>query len=148
MKQFVRPFVKISLSGPSSKPVCQALRQNRTPCSKPVCQALRQNTPWSKPVCQALRQNTPCSKPVCQALCLETFSSRIPYVGSTSTFLYFDLYLNTAYAAHYVYFTGRIVTLLASNCLFYCVKNISHPLCRTGNDTEGGVRVEFCIVRI
>ena len=26
------------------------------------------------------------------------------YIGSTPTFLYFDLYLNTAYAAHYVYF--------------------------------------------
>ena len=26
-----------------------------------------------------------------------------PYIGSTLTFLYFDLYLNTAYAAHYVY---------------------------------------------
>ena len=25
------------------------------------------------------------------------------YIGSTPTFLYFDLYLNTAYAAHYVY---------------------------------------------
>ena len=24
-------------------------------------------------------------------------------IGSTPTFLYFDLYLNTAYAAHYVY---------------------------------------------
>ena len=27
------------------------------------------------------------------------------YISSTPTFLYFDLYLNTAYAAHYVYFT-------------------------------------------
>ena len=26
------------------------------------------------------------------------------HIGSTPTFLYFDLYLNTAYAAHYVYF--------------------------------------------
>ena len=26
-----------------------------------------------------------------------------PYIGSTPTFLYFDLYLYTAYAAHYVY---------------------------------------------
>ena len=25
------------------------------------------------------------------------------HIGSTPTFLYFDLYLNTAYAAHYVY---------------------------------------------
>ena len=30
------------------------------------------------------------------------------YIGSTPTFLYFDLYLNTAYAAHYVYFTTRL----------------------------------------
>ena len=29
------------------------------------------------------------------------------HIGSTSTFLYFDLYLNdTAYAAHYVYFSN------------------------------------------
>ena len=27
------------------------------------------------------------------------------YISSTPTFLYFDLYLNTAYASHYVYFT-------------------------------------------
>ena len=26
-------------------------------------------------------------------------------IGSTPTFLYFDLYLYSAYAAHYVYFT-------------------------------------------
>ena len=25
------------------------------------------------------------------------------YIGSTPTFLYFDLYFNTAHAAHYVY---------------------------------------------
>ena len=29
----------------------------------------------------------------------------MPYIGSTPTFLYFDLYLYSAYAAHYVYFT-------------------------------------------
>ena len=28
---------------------------------------------------------------------------RFPFIGSTPTFLYFDLYLNTAYAAHNVY---------------------------------------------
>ena len=27
------------------------------------------------------------------------------HISSAPTFLYFDLYLNTAYAAHYVYFT-------------------------------------------
>ena len=26
-------------------------------------------------------------------------------IGSTLTFFYFDLYLNTAYAAHYVYYS-------------------------------------------
>ena len=35
---------------------------------------------------------------------LETLDFTIR-IGSTPTFLYFDLYLNTAYAAHYVYFT-------------------------------------------
>ena len=33
---------------------------------------------------------------------LETLNFTI-HIGSTPTFLYFDLYLNTAYAAHYVY---------------------------------------------
>ena len=34
---------------------------------------------------------------------LETLDHTI-HIGSTPTFLYFDLYLNTAYAAHYVNF--------------------------------------------
>ena len=42
------------------------------------------------------------------------------YIGSTPTFLYFDLYLNTAYAAHYVYFTIKI---LVFNCLFIYIKH-------------------------
>ena len=33
------------------------------------------------------------------------------YIGSTRTFLYFDLYFNTAYATHYVYFTFLEVRL-------------------------------------
>ena len=33
---------------------------------------------------------------------LETLDYTIR-IGSTTTFLYFDLYLNSAYAAHYVY---------------------------------------------
>ena len=33
---------------------------------------------------------------------LETFDHTIR-IGSTPTFLYFDLYLHSAYAAHYVY---------------------------------------------
>ena len=35
---------------------------------------------------------------------LETLDYTIR-IGSTSTFLYFDLYLYSAYAAHYVYFS-------------------------------------------
>ena len=35
---------------------------------------------------------------------LETLDYTI-YIGSTPTFLYFDLYLYSAYAAHFVYFT-------------------------------------------
>ena len=34
--------------------------------------------------------------------CYECYIYRIR-IGSTPTFLYFDLYLNTAYAGHYVY---------------------------------------------
>ena len=33
------------------------------------------------------------------------------HIDSTPTFLYFDLSLNTAYAAHYVYVSGYIVTV-------------------------------------
>ena len=33
------------------------------------------------------------------------------YIGSTSTFLYFHLYLYTVYAAHYVYFTENFSEL-------------------------------------
>ena len=36
------------------------------------------------------------------------------HIGSTSIFLYFDLYLNTAYAAHY--------TFIIRNCL--CARNL------------------------
>ena len=36
---------------------------------------------------------------------LETLDYTIR-IGSTSIFLYFDLYLYSAYAAHYVYFNG------------------------------------------
>ena len=34
------------------------------------------------------------------------------HIVSTPTFLYFDLYLNTAYAAHYVYFTFIVFCLI------------------------------------
>ena len=39
---------------------------------------------------------------------LETLDFAL-YIGSTPTFLYFDLYLNTAYAAHYVYFIVDVI---------------------------------------
>ena len=35
-----------------------------------------------------------------ETACLRLY---FPYIGSTPTFLYFDLYLYSAYAAHYVY---------------------------------------------
>ena len=42
---------------------------------------------------------------------LETLDLII-HIRSTPTFSYFDLYLNTAYAAHYVYFMLIVVTEL------------------------------------
>ena len=44
---------------------------------------------------------------------LETLDHTIR-IGSTPTFLYFDLYLYFAYAAHYVYF--NIAMMLSVNC--------------------------------
>ena len=35
------------------------------------------------------------------------------HIGSTPTFLYFDLYLNTAYAAHYVYRSAKSIQSVA-----------------------------------
>ena len=43
---------------------------------------------------------------------LETLDYTIR-IGSTPTFLYFDLYLYSAYAAHYVYFTFRSFTFVS-----------------------------------
>ena len=42
---------------------------------------------------------------------LETLDYTIR-IGSTSTFLYFDLYLHFAYAAHYVYLKYKMVGVL------------------------------------
>ena len=43
---------------------------------------------------------------------LETLDYTI-HIGSTPTFLYFDLYLYSAYAAHYVYLKiAQVVTAL------------------------------------
>ena len=39
---------------------------------------------------------------------LETLDFTI-HIGSTLTFLYFDLYLNITYAAHYVYYTYKCI---------------------------------------
>ena len=33
----------------------------------------------------------------------------LDYIGSTPTFLYFDLYLYSAYATHYVYTNGNVL---------------------------------------
>ena len=50
-----------------------------------------------------------------EGLMLETLDYTIR-IGSTPTFLYFDLYLYSAYAAHYVYFTFGSFTA-ATLCL-------------------------------
>ena len=46
-------------------------------------------------------------------------------IDSTSTFFYFDLYLHTAYAAHYVYFTIKFVGFNSQNCSYKMLTN--HP---------------------
>ena len=38
---------------------------------------------------------------------LETLVDYTIHIGSTPTFLYFNFYVYSAYAAHYVYFTKR-----------------------------------------
>ena len=45
---------------------------------------------------------------------LETLDYTIR-IGSTPTFLYFDLYLYSAYAAHFVYLTEMSARLLGSD---------------------------------
>ena len=50
---------------------------------------------------------------------LETFDLAF-YIGSTPTFLYFDLYLNTAYAAHYVYLTHTSFTYTSNHVNVRC----------------------------
>ena len=47
---------------------------------------------------------------------LETLDFTIN-IGSTPTYLYFDLYLNTAYAAHYVYFFTDVILTIFLKCL-------------------------------
>ena len=48
---------------------------------------------------------------------LETLDFTIN-IGSTPTYLYFDLYLNTAYAAHYVYFFTDVILTIFLKCLW------------------------------
>ena len=43
-------------------------------------------------------------------------------IGSTPTFLYYDLYLYSAYAAHYVYFIEYIDFQKASSIIFVLYK--------------------------
>ena len=40
-------------------------------------------------------------------------------IGSTSTFLYFDLYLYSAYAAHYVYSNNNTLNLYSAKSIVY-----------------------------
>ena len=47
---------------------------------------------------------------------LETLNYTIR-IGSTPTFLYFDLYLYSAYAAHYVYYRIKVVRVASRNML-------------------------------
>ena len=49
---------------------------------------------------------------------LETLDHTIR-IGSTPTFLYFDLYLYSAYAAHYVYFYQ--MRLISRQIMIVCV---------------------------
>ena len=49
---------------------------------------------------------------------LETLDYTI-HIGSTPTFLYFDLYLYSAYAAHYVYYTTFITLRLYICYIFF-----------------------------
>ena len=51
---------------------------------------------------------------ICEESSLEKVGPRIQYIGCTSTFLYFDLYFNTAYAAQPVYYTVEKIILILS----------------------------------
>ena len=50
---------------------------------------------------------------------LETLDFTIR-IGSTPTFLYFDLYLHSAYAAHYVYFSIHTLGVIKIKQKLYC----------------------------
>ena len=56
---------------------------------------------------------------------LETLDYTIR-IDSTLTFLYFDLYLYSAYAAHYIYFI--IVSTTAVSNLMFTLPNLAHVL--------------------
>ena len=65
---------------------------------------------------RALRQRETCFHDVMflsdEGPTLRKTSNFTFHIGSAPTFLYFDLYLNTAYAAHHVYFAFRICNSL------------------------------------
>ena len=56
---------------------------------------------------------------------LETLDYTIR-IGGTPTFLYFDLYLYSAYAAHYVYFVDNIVHRVQHSIVHDLWQNISY----------------------
>ena len=58
---------------------------------------------------------------------LETLNFTI-HVGSTPTFSNFDLYLNTAYAAHYIYIHQHVdITKQTDYLWWFHVKNFCYP---------------------
>ena len=68
---------------------------------------------------------TPCP-PIHLSLCLfvnmiETWLDLVFYITSTPTLLYFVLYFNTVYPAHYVYYTIWIFFVFLLACLLACL---------------------------
>ena len=69
---------------------------------------------------------------------LETLHHTI-CIGSTPTFLYFDLYLYSAYAAHYVYVNKDSLLIIV---IFYCF-NFSYRLLFMSKTKENRVYTMF-----
>ena len=74
---------------------------------------------------------------------LETLDYTIR-IGSTQTFLYFDLYLYrlySVYAAHYIYFTYWFVNILLFRSIVYCIgsvfKSIQIKICLNTYQIQG-----------
>ena len=70
---------------------------------------------------------------------LETLDHTIR-IGSTLTFLYFDLYLYSAYAAHYVYFNFKVALKI-----FYHAVRVGHTCKFTAihSNTHGKFVIRF-----